>query len=55
MKTLKNIRTELADQVFEMTGFDYDIRETENNDGTCNIEFDSPADAEKFKTLLKEF
>ena len=43
--------TELAHEIFESTGFNYDIAETENPDGTTTLIFDSPADARKFQAM----
>lgn len=53
MKTLTNIPTTKANIVFESTGFNYDIKVEENNDGTENIIFDSMTDANKFEMILK--
>ena len=37
-----------------MTGFNYGINTTNNDDGTENLHFDCTEDAEKFEILLKE-
>jgi len=52
MTTLKNINNEIANKVFSMTNFNYDIREIENNDGTIDLIFDSKEDACKFESLM---
>ena len=52
MTTFKNIPTYKSDNVFEMTGFNFDISTRDNNDGTEDITFDCPKDAAKFKSLL---
>lgn len=44
--------TELANEIFEATGFNFDIAETENDDGTNTLTFDSPEDARKFLAML---
>jgi hypothetical protein len=43
--------TELVNEIFEATGFSYDIEETENADGTTTLTFDSPKDARKFAVM----
>jgi hypothetical protein len=43
--------TELVNEIFESTGFSYDIEETENADGTTTLTFDSPKDARKFAVM----
>ena len=45
--------TELANEIFESTGFNYEIEETENADGTTTLTFDSPEDAIKFKWMTE--
>lgn len=51
MKTLENIDSDKAARVFGMTGFNFDIREEDNGDGTINLIFDSILDAEKFESI----
>lgn len=46
-----NCPKEVADDVFEFARFNYDISETENEDGTVTLVFDSPGDARKFQEL----
>lgn len=43
---------EKADSIFEITGFNYDIEEVENDNGTVTLTFDSPKDFKKFKSLM---
>jgi hypothetical protein len=50
MKT-KTIRQDIATEIFESTGFNYAIRETENTDGTVSLEFDSDEDFAKFEKM----
>ena len=54
MTTLRNLNIEKIETVFSMTGFNYDITTSSNEDGTENVEFDSDKDAEKFETLYNE-
>lgn len=54
MTTLKNIDTAKAETVFSMTGFNYDIAEVIDNDGTSEIMFDCEKDAAKFEMLYSE-
>ena len=50
MKTL-TVSKIIADEIFESTGFDYEINEQENNDGSVTLTFDSPKDAAKFQKM----
>ena len=43
----------IADEIFESTGFDYEINEQENNNDTVTLTFDSPKDAAKFKRMAE--
>ena len=43
----------IADEIFESTGFDYEINEQENDDYTVTLTFDSPKDAAKFKKMAE--
>ncbi len=54
MRTFTNLNIEKIETVFSMTGFNYDITTSSNEDGTENVEFDSDKDAEKFETLYNE-
>ena len=54
MNAYLNLNTEIVDQVFSMTGFNYDIHIDDNGDGTSVVAFDSPKDAEKFEKLYSE-
>lgn len=54
MTNFKNINTETLDQIFSMTGFNYESQISQNEDGTENINFDSKLDAEKFSKLHKK-
>ena len=51
MKTATNLEANKADQVFEMTRFNYDAQIVENEDGTININFDSKQDLVKFLSI----
>ena len=44
--------TELVTEIFEATGFSYNIKESENADGTTTLTFDSPKDARKFAAMV---
>jgi len=44
--------TEIVNEIFEATGFNYDIEETENEDGTTTLVFDSSEDARKFAAMV---
>jgi dihydroorotate dehydrogenase len=44
--------TELANEILESTGFNYDITETENDGETTTLTFDSAEDARKFQAML---
>ena len=44
--------TELVTEIFEATGFSYNIEESENADGTTTLTFDSPKDARKFAAMV---
>jgi hypothetical protein len=46
------VSTELANEIFEATGFSYEIGENENADGTTTLTFDSPKDASKFAAMV---
>jgi hypothetical protein len=54
MKTLHNIKIYKADQIFNMTGFNYDIKEIDNGNGTQTMIFDCVKDCDKFENLIKE-
>ena len=54
MYNLNNLIETATDKVFNMTGFNYDIAESFNQDGTINWIFDCDVDLAKFKTLYKE-
>jgi hypothetical protein len=45
----------ISDKVFSMTGFNYGIHESQDNDGTTTVTFDCIKDAEKFVRLYNEF
>jgi len=47
--------TQIADEIFESTGFNYDIAEQENDDGTVTLTFDSKDDAAKFESMIAFF
>ena len=44
--------TEIVNEIFEATGFSYDIEETENEDGTTTLTFDCAEDARKFAAMV---
>ena len=53
-QTYLNLETEKVNEVFSMTGFNYDIHIDDNQDGTSVVSFDSKLDAEKFESLYIE-
>ena len=53
MKTLTNLNTEKINRVLELTGFNYEIRAEQNEDGTENLTFDSTNDAHRFNRLYR--
>jgi len=54
MKTLSNLNSEKIEKVLSITGFNYDMVFSSNEDGTENIIFDCTKDAEKFEKLYNE-
>ena len=53
MKTYTNLNSEKIDEVLSMTGFNWGMTFSTNEDSTENITFDCPLDAEKFNKLYK--
>ena len=54
MYTLNNLIEANSDKVFSMTGFNYDITEAYNEDGSVNLIFDCESDMKKFKAIYSE-
>ena len=53
METLDNLIAKLVDYIFSITGFNYDITENENENGTICLEFDCESDLNKFFKLYE--
>ena len=49
--TITRVSEDIADIIFNMTGFNYGIHEEKKINGTLTLTFDSPQDAQKFVTL----